>query len=98
MCLTDPPPSCLATRRSVKGEATLDLSKYRQHGQSIELWEKLLPTDAAKAPTGAGGAVAELHLTITYCPTKQVSEGRRRRGAGVLEDACMSWFDFGIFF
>lgn len=58
---------------SVEGEARVDLSKFRQHGNSVELWEKLQPIekaeDAGKTPTPAA---AELHLTITYCPTNQV--------------------------
>lgn len=71
---------------SVEGEARVDLSKFRQHGQSVELWEKLQPiekaSDAGKAPTGSAGtaAAAELHLTITYCPTNQVSMCETERG------------------
>lgn len=51
----------------VRGEAVLDLSKYRQVGKSFELWEQLV---APKAGVWAGFAAKpalELHLTITYC-------------------------------
>eukprot|EP00903_Cladosiphon_okamuranus_P007166 g6958.t1 len=62
---------------SVEGEVRVDLSKFRQDGQSVELWEKLQPiateteTGAEKAAARSEGTAAELHLLITYCPTNQ---------------------------
>eukprot|EP00752_Nemacystus_decipiens_P001349 g1338.t1 len=53
---------------TVEGEARVDLSQFREHGQSAELWEKLQPIDKT---ADTEKAAAELHLTITYCPTNQ---------------------------
>ncbi|CAM9254963.1 unnamed protein product [Sphacelaria rigidula] len=51
----------------VRGEAVLDLNKYRHVGKSFELWEPLVePKSILWGGFGAKSSL-ELHLTITYC-------------------------------
>ena len=82
---------------SVEGEARVDLAKFRQDGQSIELWEKLQPIEREAEPEAGAGkaasgpaetAAAELHLLITYCPSNQVRDERERESL-----TAAAWFD-----
>lgn len=62
-------------RSTLKGEARLDLSKYRRIGESFELWEPLHKTRGGNGPVpGTVSAAPDLlHLTVTYCPVNFVS-------------------------
>lgn len=54
----------------MKGEARLDLDRYRRCGKSFELWQALKTShDEGDAPMED----VELHLTISYCASNFVS-------------------------
>lgn len=51
----------------MRGEAVLDLHKYRQVGKSFELWEPLVAPKAGLWGGFTAKPALELHLIITYC-------------------------------